>query len=114
MIQIHVDLAVDPAREQEMLHYFKTEFRPAAMQFEGFIEVDMLSLRSAPMGTAPAGINYRFALTYASEELRQKWIAADIHQKVWGHMESMLTSGDYNVLLFDVATARSAVTDTAR
>ncbi|MEP6714851.1 MAG: hypothetical protein ABJC09_04715 [Terriglobia bacterium] len=114
MIQVHVDLAVDPAKEQEMLQYFETEFRPAALQFNGFIEVGMLSLRTALMGSAPPGINYRFALTYESEELRQKWIAADIHQKVWGHMESMLTSMDYNVLLFDVAAARSVVTDTAR
>ena len=27
-IQLHVDLAVDPAKEKEMLHNFETIFRP--------------------------------------------------------------------------------------
>ena len=48
MIQVHVDLAVDPAKEQEMLRYFQTVFRPAAMKFRGYIDVRMLKvLRSA-------------------------------------------------------------------
>ena len=102
MIQIHVDLAVDTAKEQQMLQYFNTQFRPAAKRFEGFVSVDMLKLREAFYGTAPEGINYRFLLVYRSEELRRKWIASDIHQEVWGGMEKMLSSTDYNVLLSDV------------
>ncbi len=62
----------------------------------------MLKLLAVPVGTAPAGINYRFAITYESEELRQKWVASEIHQEVWGGMEKMLSSPDYTVLLFDV------------
>ena len=31
-IQLHVDLAVDPAKEKEMLHNFETIFRPAAVE----------------------------------------------------------------------------------
>ena len=54
------------------------------------------------MGKAPEGLNYRFVLQYQSEELRQKWIASDIHQKVWGMIEGTLRSRNYNVLLFDV------------
>ena len=102
MVQVHVDLAVDPAREQEMLRYFQTSFRPAAMKFRGYVDVRMLKLRSVPVGTAPAGLNYRFAITYESEELRQIWVASDIHQEVWGGMEKMLSSPNYSVLLFDV------------
>lgn len=104
MIQLHVDLAVDPAKEQQMLRYFHSEFRPAAMTFEGFIEVTMLALRSVLMGSAPTSVNYRFSLVFRSEELRQKWIASDIHQTVWGTMEKTLLSVNYSVLLFDVAT----------
>ena len=59
-------------------------------------------VRAALVGTAPAGINYRFAITYENEELRQVWLASDIHQEVWGGMESMLSSPNYDVLLFDV------------
>jgi len=29
-IELHVDLSVDPAKEQEMLNNFRTIFRPAA------------------------------------------------------------------------------------
>ena len=101
MIQVHVDLAVDPAKEQAMLEYFETQFRPAATTFAGYVDVRMLKLRAVPVGTAPAGINYRFAITYESEELRQKWVASDIHQEVWGGMEKMLSSPNYTVLLFD-------------
>jgi hypothetical protein len=101
-IQLHVDLAVDPAKEKEMLHNFKTIFRPEAAKHQGYIDVKMLKLRTALKGSAPAGVNYRFSLTYASEELRQKWVASAEHQKVWPTIERTLSSQDYTVLLFDV------------
>src|ERR1051325_9851468 len=63
-IGLHVDLSVDPAKEQEMLHNFKTIFRPAARKHPGYIDVQMLKLRSAVQGKAPAGVSYRFVLTY--------------------------------------------------
>ena len=102
MIQVHVELAIDPAKEQEMLRYFQTVFRPAAMKFRGYVDVRMLKVLAVPVGTAPAGINYRFAITYESEELRQKWVASDIHQEVWGSMEKMLSTPNYTVILFEV------------
>jgi hypothetical protein len=101
-IQLHVDMSVDPAKEKEMLHNFETIFRPAAAKHPGYIDVKLLKLRSTVMGKAPAGVNYRFNLTYKSEELRQKWIASDVHQKVWPTIENTLTTKDYTVLLFDV------------
>jgi hypothetical protein len=101
MIAIHLDVHVDPSKEPEMLRYFETVFRPAAMRFEGYMDVRMLKLRAAVMGAAPAGINYRFALTYQSEELRQKWVTSDIHTTVWGGMEKTFSSTNYDVLLFD-------------
>src|ERR1043166_8446134 len=82
-IQLHLDLDVDPAKEEEMLHNFRTVFRPAASHFPGYIDVKMLKLRSAVRGTAPSDGKYRFVLTYQSEEMRQKWVASDIHKKVW-------------------------------
>ena len=100
-IQIHVDMSVDPAKEKEKLQHFEKDFKPAAKKFAGYIDVKIIKLRSAFVGKAPAGMNYRFVLTYQSEELRQKWIASDIHQKVWGMIESTLRSKNYDVLLFD-------------
>jgi hypothetical protein len=100
-IQLHVDLTVDPAKEKEMLHNFETIFRPAAIKHPGYISVKMLKLRSALMGSAPSGVNYRFELTYQSEELRQKWVASPVHQKVWPTIENTLATKSYTVLLFD-------------
>lgn len=100
-IQLHVDLSVDPAKEQEMLHNFKTIFRPAASKQPGYIDVQMLKFRSAVQGKVPEAGNYRFVLTFVSEELRQKWIASATHQKVWPTIENTLKSKDYTVLLYD-------------
>jgi protoheme ferro-lyase len=100
-IQLHLDMSVDPKREKEMLRNYETIFRPAVSQQPGFIDIKILRLRSTIAGKAPAGINYRFNLTFQSEELRQKWIKADIHQKVWPELEKTLTTKDYTVLLFD-------------
>ena len=99
-IQLHVDLSVAPAKEKEMLHNFETIFRPAAMKFPGYITVKMLKLRAALTGSAPAGVNYRFELTYQSEELRQKWVASPVHQKVWPTIEKTLRT-KYTAVLFD-------------
>jgi heme-degrading monooxygenase HmoA len=101
-IQLHVDLSVDPKREQEMLHNFQTIFLPAARKQPGYIDVKMLKLRAALQGKPVAGSNYRFVLTFASEELRQKWVASATHKKVWPTIENTLTSKDYTVLLYDV------------
>jgi hypothetical protein len=100
-IQLHVDLSVDPAKEQEMLHNFKTIFRPAASKQPGYIDVQMLKLRSAVQGKAPEAGNYRFVLTFVSEELRQQWVASATHQKVWPTIENTLKSKNYTVLLYD-------------
>ena len=102
-IQLHVDLDVDPAKEQAMLHNFRTVFKPTAEKHQGYIDVKMIKLRKAVMGNAPAGLNYRFVLTYASEELRLKWVASADHQRVWPTIENTLRSKGYTVLLFDIA-----------
>jgi hypothetical protein len=102
-IQLHVDLSVDPTKEQEMLHNFHTIFRPAAAKQAGFIDVKILKLRSALAGAAPVGANYRFELTYASEAQRQAWVSSATHKQVWPTIEKTLTSKDYTVLLYDEA-----------
>jgi hypothetical protein len=101
-IELHVDLTVDPAREKEMLRNFETIFRPEAAKHPGYIKVKMLKLRTAIQGSPPADVNYRFSLTYQSEELRQKWVASPEHKKVWPTIEDTLSSKNYTVLLFDV------------
>src|SRR5688572_6460412 len=82
-IQLHLDLSVSSSREKELVHYFNTVFKPAAAKFPGYIDVRMIKLRSALQGAVPNGLKYRWMLQYESEELRQEWIASDMHQKVW-------------------------------
>jgi heme-degrading monooxygenase HmoA len=101
-IQLHVDLDVDPAKETETLHVFHTRFKPVAARQPGYIDVQMLKLRSALQGEAPKNSNYRFVLTYASEEQRQTWINTAIHKERWPEIENLLASKQYTVLLYDV------------
>lgn len=101
-IQLHADLAIDPAREADAIRYFDTVYRPTARRFEGYVDLQLLKLQAALVGTAPAGINYRFSITFASEALRQTWVASDAHQEVWGTLETFLTKDEYDFLLFDV------------
>jgi len=104
-IVLYCDLAVDPAREQEMLDAFHNHFKPAAESFRGrgYIDLKMLKLRKIIQGgPAPApGINYRFQLTYESEPQRQVWIKSDVHQKNWPLIENTVLNKDYLVLLTD-------------
>ena len=102
-IVLEVDLSVDPAREKEMLDNFHNKFKPVAEKHPGYIDVKILKLRSALMGSAPQGMNYRFQLVFESEELRQKWVDSADHKRVWPTIENTLKSKDYRVLLFDVA-----------
>ena len=102
-IVLYCDLAVDPKREREMLHHFHHDFRPAAEKFDGFIDLKMLKVRKVIQGGPPlaAAINYRFQLTYQSEEKRQLWIASEVHSQVWPLIENTLTDKGYLVLLTD-------------
>jgi antibiotic biosynthesis monooxygenase (ABM) superfamily enzyme len=102
-ILLTVEMSVDPAKEKEMLHNFHTIFKPAAEKHPGYIDVNVLKLRSAIQGSAPAGVNYLFVLRMTSEEERQKWINSPTHKRVWPTVENTLTSKNYTVLLFDMA-----------
>jgi hypothetical protein len=101
-IQLHADLAVDPAREAEMVQYFETVYRPAAMKFAGYIDLRLLRLSSVVVGTKPPGLSYRFSITFETEAQRLAWVASDAHTEVWGRIQEYFTSRDYTFLLFDV------------
>ena len=100
-IELHVDLSVDPAKEQEMLHNFRTIFRPPARKQPGFIDVKMLKLRSVLQGSLAAAVNYRFVLTFATEEQRKQWVETPTHKRVWPTVENTLKTKDYTVVLYD-------------
>lgn len=101
-IELHVDLAVDPAKEGEMLEVFHKSFRPAAGRQPGFIDAKILKLRAAKHGEAPPGANYRFVLLFGTEEQRQAWVATPIHQKTWPLIVDTLSNPNYTALLYDL------------
>ena len=85
-----------------MLTHFHERFKPAGAKFKGFIDLKMLKLRTLIQGDAlPAGVNYRFQLTYENEELRQIWIASKVHADLWPGIENTLTDKTFHVSLFD-------------
>ena len=100
-VVLYVDMQVDPAKEKEMVHNYHTIFKPAAAKFPGYIDLKIVKLRSALQGSPPAGMNYRFQLTFQSEEMRQNWVASDVHKKAWPTIENTLASKNYTVLLCD-------------
>jgi hypothetical protein len=102
-IVLYCDLAVDPAREQEMLHHFHHDFKPVAERFDGYIDLKMLKIRKVVQGgpPLPEGVNYRFQLTFESEEKRQIWIASEVHRKNWPLVENTVIDKNYLTLLTD-------------
>ena len=100
-IQVHGDLAIDPSREVEAIHYFETVYRPTAKRFEGYRDLQLLKLTAAVTGAAPPAVNYRFSISFASEALRQRWVASPEHQQVWDALDAFLTNHDVTFLLFD-------------
>jgi hypothetical protein len=101
-IELHLDLAVDPNKEQRMLGIFHADFKPAASKQPGYIDMKLLKLTSTLRGPAPADANYQFVLTFATEELRQKWVGTETHKVLWPTMEACLSSKNYSRLLYEV------------
>jgi len=101
-IVLYCDLSVDPKREQEMLDAYHNHFRPVAVTFPGYIDLKIVKIRKTLSGQAPpAGVNYRFQLTYESEEARQKWIHSAVHVKNWPLIENTVLDKHYQTLLTD-------------
>ncbi len=101
-IELHVDLAVDPSKEEEMLQIFGTSFKPACSSQPGYIDIKLLKLTSMLHGPAPVKSNYQLSLTFVSEDLRQQWIATPMHKTIWPKMEACLSSKDYSHLFYTV------------
>jgi antibiotic biosynthesis monooxygenase (ABM) superfamily enzyme len=101
-IQLHVDLDVDPAKEQDLLGNYRTKFRPAIVKQPGFIEVKLMKLESAVAGKAPPNVAYRLLLSFQTEDQRKAWVATPAHQKVWPTIQQTLRGPNVNAVLFQV------------
>src|SRR6266571_5813411 len=90
-IQLHVDLDVDPSKEQEMVRIFRNIFRPTISKQPGFMEVKLLKLRETGSGARPKIMSYRLVISFDTEDLRKQWVATDDHQRIWPTIERTLT-----------------------
>jgi hypothetical protein len=100
-VVLYCDLAVDPSRETEMLDHFHKVFAPVAKQHKGYIDLKMLKLSKHIQGPElPKSINYRFQLTYETEEQRLAWVASPEHVKAWPGIENTLTDKNFQVYVF--------------
>ena len=101
-IQLHVDLDVDPAKEQELLSNYRGKFRPAIVKQPGFVEVKLMKLESAVAGQAPPNVGYRLLIGFQTEDQRKAWVATATHQKVWPTIQQTLRGSNVNAVLFQI------------
>ncbi len=92
MIQLHVDLFVDPNRESELKENYQRIFAPAIREQPGFLDVQLLVRE----GSGP----WRLVVVFETEEQRQAWVATDAHSRAWPAIEETLTGDRYAVALF--------------
>ena len=99
-IVLYVDLSVDPAKEKDFLAAYHDHFKPVAQKHEGYVDLTVAKIDKVLQGTGPArSVNYRFQLTWASEALRQKWVASADHVANWPLLEKTLADKNYTVIL---------------
>jgi heme-degrading monooxygenase HmoA len=93
MFILHVDLKVKPGRADALKATYRDVFIPAITKQPGFAETKLLQARSDEART------HRLIIAFEKEELQKKWLATDLHQKVWPEMETNIAQ--YSVDLFD-------------
>jgi heme-degrading monooxygenase HmoA len=88
MFVLFVDMKLKPGSQQGLEKTYTEIFRPAITVQEGFQGVDLLRPNHA-------GDEYRLRIAFESHPLQQKWVATDLHQKVWPQIEAHCA--DYSV-----------------
>ena len=91
-IELHVDLDVDPAQEQNLVDTFHRIFEPAIGRQAGFVSV-------TPLRTGTA-VTYRLVIGFQTEDQRVAWVATDDHQRVWPQMEANLKGQKFKAVLW--------------
>jgi heme-degrading monooxygenase HmoA len=76
MFVVHIELKVKPGLQQSLEKTYFEKFRPAISAQEGFSAVTLLHSKEDDA-------NYRLCLTFDQQASQQKWVATDLHQKVW-------------------------------
>ena len=92
MFVVNVDSRVKDGEATALEQTFVNEFYPAISRQPGFVSAEL-------MRPLEAGANYLLSLCFDQQALQQTWVATDLHQEVWGKMESHFK--DYVVMKFN-------------
>ena len=92
MFVLHVELQVKAGAEQKLEKTYIETFRPAISQQEGLLSVSLLRPRDEAK-------DYMLSIMFDDRAQQQKWVATDIHQRVWAQIESLCAS--YGVKSYD-------------
>lgn len=90
---LHVELEVKEGAAEALVSDYRSTFRPAISGQEGFRGVRLLRPVEAP--------NYRLVIEFAGEPQRERWVASDLHQRVWPRIEAHCSG--YTPHLFEEA-----------
>jgi heme-degrading monooxygenase HmoA len=93
-IELHVDLDVEPTKENDLESTFHTVFEPTISKQLGFVSVTLLKLRAA-------AVTYRLVISFETEDQRVAWVATADHQRVWPQMEKNLKGVKFTAALWD-------------
>jgi len=91
-IELHVDLDVEPGREQQLVDIFHNVFEGTIRKQPGFVFVTLLKTGASTM--------YRLVISFQTEEERLAWVASDDHQRVWPQMEANLKGEKFKAILW--------------
>ena len=91
-IQLHVDLEVDSAKENDLVETFHKVFQPTISRQAGFVSVALLKARGSGA--------YRLVISFQTEAHRVTWVGTDDHQRVWPQMEATLKGPKFSATLW--------------
>ncbi len=92
MFVLNVDLQVKPGAEQNLEKTYVETFRPAISRQEGFLSVNLLRPRDEAK-------DYILSIVFEDRTRQQKWVATELHQKVWSQIEALCAG--YGVKSYD-------------
>jgi heme-degrading monooxygenase HmoA len=85
MFVLHIELKVKSGSQSVLERTFADRFYPAISAQEGFAAAQLLRSNDTDS-------RYRLCLSFGSQALQQKWVATDLHQKVWPLVETLCES----------------------
>ncbi|HTM48940.1 MAG TPA: antibiotic biosynthesis monooxygenase [Bryobacteraceae bacterium] len=89
-IQLHVELEVDPARQDALVETFHKVFEPVIGRQPGFVSVSLLK----------SAARYLLVISFETEEQRVAWVGTEDHQRVWPQMEANLKGAKFSTMLW--------------